>query len=135
MSNQDNAQEKMAAYQSLIERHFMPTFITKLASSGVELGNYSDLAHATQLSTKFSAMLNAGMRADQLVNAVVDRLHTKKSNEDEVTPLTLSDINQATDSILKRAGHQVDESLSYKQADALYEVSDDDLNDLITLHG
>tara|TARA_Y100000034_G_C6848571_1_gene384698 strand:- start:738 stop:1139 length:402 start_codon:yes stop_codon:yes gene_type:complete len=112
MSTKD---EKFDAFQGLVARHYVPTFVAKLAEHGMVFDTEEDLAHALQLNGKFAAVLSDGVSLDTLVDAVSARLNVKVAS-DTRTPISLSTVNYAFDEIMKEAGFPVDDTMRAKQA-------------------
>ena len=115
-----NDEAKLAAFQNLVARHYVPAFVTKLAANGLELSDEVELAHALQLNGKFAAVLGDGASLDTLV---------------ENAKLSIGTINHALDSAMKSAGVELNDSISATTADGVYSPSDEDIADLKAIAG
>ena len=126
----NNDEAKLAAFQNLVARHYVPTFVTKLAANGLELTDEVELAHALQLNGKFAAVLGDGASLDTLVDAISAQLNVKAAAEGENAKLSIGTINHALDSAMKSAGVELNDSISATTADGVYSPSDEDIADL-----
>jgi hypothetical protein len=126
MTNQNPDTEKLAAFQGLVARHYVPTFITKLAEHGLQIEDEVELAHILQLNGKFAAVLGDGASLDTLVEAIQTQLNVKAAAVGAAN-INLGEINHALDRAIKEAGIQVDDSLSAITADGVYTPSSEDL--------
>ncbi len=77
--------KKFEAFQGLVARHYVPTFVEKLASHGMVFETEEELAHALQLNGKFAAVISDGVSLDTLVDAISTRLNTTKFDNLELT--------------------------------------------------
>ncbi len=124
--------KKFDAFQGLVARHYVPTFVQKLAEHGMAFETEEELAHALQLNGKFAAVMSDGVSLDTLVDAISSRLNVKTASDGYTPPVNLGVINFAFDAVMKEAGFNVDESMQAKQASAVG-VNDEDRNAVDTL--
>tara|TARA_Y100000310_G_scaffold338264_1_gene427425 strand:- start:1987 stop:2394 length:408 start_codon:yes stop_codon:yes gene_type:complete len=120
--------KKFEAFQGLVARHYVPTFVEKLASHGMVFETEEELAHALQLNGKFAAVISDGVSLDTLVDAISTRLSTtnvKAAAAGHVNSVDLGSINFAFDDIMKEAGFALDDSMQAKQASAVGVKSED----------
>ena len=136
-NNVDNTKEdaKIAAFQSLVARHYVPTFVEKLASNGLQLEDEVELAHALQLNGKFAAVMGDGASLDTLVDAMTAQLNIKAASEGDNAKLSIGTINHALDTVIKSAGIELNDSISASTADGVYSPSDEDLAALQAIAG
>ena len=126
MNNSNPEAEKLAAFQGLVARHYVPAFVTKLAEHGLDIEDEVELAHILQLNGKFAAVLGDGASLDTLVDAIQAQLNVKAASVGQAN-IDLSEINHALDRAIKVAGINVDSSLSAATADGVYTPSNEDL--------
>jgi hypothetical protein len=124
--------KKFDAFQGLVARHYVPTFVQKLAEHGMAFETEEELAHALQLNGKFAAVMSDGVSLDTLVDAISSRLNVKTASDGYTSPVNLGVVNFAFDAVMKEAGFNVDESMQAKQASAVG-VNDEDRNAVDTL--
>jgi len=132
MTNSNPEAEKLAAFQGLVARHYVPAFVTKLAEHGLDIEDEVELAHILQLNGKFAAVLGDGASLDTLVDAIQAQLNVKAAAVGRAN-IDLSEINHALDRAIKVAGIDVDTSLSADTADGVYTPSNEDLTALKTI--
>ena len=128
----DDQTEKLAAFQGLVARHYVPTFVTKLAEHGLNIEDETELAHILQLNGKFAAILGDGASLDTLVDAITSALNVKSAAVGGMN-ISLGEINHAMDYAIKSAGVPVDESLTATVADGVYTPSNEDMAALRTI--
>ena len=126
MTDKNPEAEKIAAFQGLVARHYVPTFVTKLAEHGLHIEDEVELAHILQLNGKFAAVLGDGASLDTLVDAIQAQLNVKAASTGN-TNVSIGEINYAIDRAIKVAGIEVNDALSASTADGVYTPSEDDL--------
>ena len=134
MTNTNPEAEKLAAFQGLVARHYVPAFVTKLAEHGLNIEDEVELAHILQLNGKFAAVLGDGASLDTLVDAIQNQLNVKAAAVGGAN-ISISEINYALDQAIKTAGIDVDPSLSASTADGVYTPSKEDLEALKAIAG
>ena len=134
MTDSNSEAEKMAAFQGLVARHYVPAFVTKLAEHGLNIEDETELAHILQLNGKFASILGDGASLDTLVDAISAQLNVKSASQGGLN-ISLGAINHAVDSVIKTAGIQVSDNLSAETADGVYTPSSEDIEALQTISG
>ena len=124
--------KKFDAFQGLVARHYVPSFVQKLAEHGMTFDTEEELAHALQLNGKFASVMSDGVSLDTLVDAMSSRLNVKVAAAGQAPPVNLGTLNFAFDAIMKEAGFEIDESMQAKQASAVG-VNDEDRDAVGTL--
>lgn len=132
MTDKNTEAEKMAAFQGLVARHYVPAFVTKLAEHGLNIEDETELAHILQLNGKFASILGDGASLDTLVDAISAQLNVKSAQQGGLN-ISLSSINHAMDVAIKTAGIDVSDNLSAETADGVYTPSNEDLEALRTI--
>jgi len=132
MTDKNTEAEKMAAFQGLVARHYVPAFVTKLAEHGLNIEDETELAHILQLNGKFASILGDGASLDTLVDAISAQLNVKSAQQGSLN-ISLSSINHAIDAAIKTAGIDVSDNLSAETADGVYTPSNEDLEALRTI--
>lgn len=133
MTNLNKQAEKMAAFQGLVARHYVPSFVTKLAEHGLNIEDETELAHILQLNGKFASLLGDGASLDTLVDAITSQLNVKAAVEGGSTNISIGAINHAVDFAIKTAGIPVEDALSAATADGVYTPSNEDMAALLTI--
>jgi len=126
MTDKNSETKKLEAFQGLVARHYVPTFVTKLAEHGLNIEDEVELAHILQLNGKFAAVLGDGASMDTLVDAIQAQLNVKAASVGNIN-VSLGEINHALDRAIKVAGVEVNDALSANTADGVYAPSDEDL--------
>jgi len=134
MTDINTEAKKMAAFQGLVARHYVPAFVTKLAEHGLNIEDETELAHILQLNGKFASILGDGASLDTLVDAISSQLNVKAASQGSFD-VSLSSINHAIDAAIKTAGINVSDNLSAETADGVYTPSSEDLEALRTISG
>jgi hypothetical protein len=134
MTDSNPEAEKLAAFQGLVARHYVPAFVTKLAEHGFNIEDETELAHVLQLNGKFAAVLGDGASLDTLVDAITAQLNVKAAAEGS-TNISVGSINHAMDSAIKSAGVEVNDNLSAATADGVYTPATEDIEALKTISG
>ena len=135
MSDTKNTEaDKLAAFQGLVARHYVPAFVTKLAEHGLTINDEVELAHILQLNGKFAALLGDGASLDTLVDAISAQLNVKAATEGD-SDISIGAINHAIDVAIKSAGIPLDKSISATTADGVYMPADEDVEALKTIAG
>ena len=134
MTDSNSEAKKMAAFQGLVARHYVPAFVTKLAEHGLNIEDETELAHILQLNGKFAAVLGDGASLDTLVDAISAQLNTKAASQGGLS-ISTSALNHAMDAAIKYAGIDVNPALAATTADATYVPSAEDIEALNTIAG